>query len=191
MRICLLKGCNKWFHPEKPSERYCSDDCRAEARKWSLWKAQVNYRSRQNGKDKRKNQCRDRRERIKKKKNSESAAVQDVPLSPAAVASLSATEEIRQLLQEEVSRREAKCGALEKELAAAEDGGEKKQVARVIATKFFGRPCDRPGCYELFNVNYRSPKQHFCSKECRRAVERVREREQQWKKAATRLVRKL
>jgi predicted nucleic acid-binding Zn ribbon protein len=46
---------------------------------------------------------------------------------------------------------------------------------------FFGHGCDRPGCYERFAPQRRSPVQHFCSPECRRALERVREREQRWK----------
>jgi len=77
MRMCQLKGCEKWFHPEKASQRYCSDECQEAARKWSLWKAQLNYRSTQNGKDKRKEQCRGRRERIKQKKHCEFEAVHE------------------------------------------------------------------------------------------------------------------
>jgi len=77
MRMCLLKGCDKWFHPEKASERYCSDECGEAARKWSLWKAQLNYRSTQKGKNKRKEQCLHRRERIKNKKNCESETVHE------------------------------------------------------------------------------------------------------------------
>jgi hypothetical protein len=42
----------------------------------------------------------------------------------------------------------------------------------------------------MFNLNPRSPKQHYCSKACRRAVERVRERELRWKEAPTHLVRR-
>lgn len=78
MRICLLKGCEQWFHPEKASERYCSDKCRRAAKKWSRWKAQLHYRSTQKGKDKRKEQCRHRRERVKNKKNRELEAVHEV-----------------------------------------------------------------------------------------------------------------
>ena len=37
--------------------------------------------------------------------------------------------------------------------------------------------CDRPGCYELFTRTRRSPAQHFCAKPCRRAMERVWQRE--------------
>jgi hypothetical protein len=40
--------------------------------------------------------------------------------------------------------------------------------------------CDRPGCYELFVKTRRSPTQRFCTKPCRCAVERVRQRETRW-----------
>lgn len=42
---------------------------------------------------------------------------------------------------------------------------------------FPGRPCDRPGCYELFVPTARSPEQHFCCAACRQAFRRVRQRE--------------
>ncbi len=47
---------------------------------------------------------------------------------------------------------------------------------------FFGATCDRPGCYERFQPTRRAPLQRFCSQECRRALERVWERERRWKK---------
>ncbi len=47
---------------------------------------------------------------------------------------------------------------------------------------FFDHSCDRPGCYERFTPQRRSPLQHFCSQDCRHALERVRERERRWKK---------
>jgi hypothetical protein len=62
--------------------------------------------------------------------------------------------------------------------AAEATGG----LARVISHKHFsGESCDRPGCYEMFQLSARSPQQRFCSRFCRRAVERVRERERRWK----------
>jgi CGNR zinc finger protein len=50
--------------------------------------------------------------------------------------------------------------------AAGEDSGDSGQ-----------RPCDRPGCYQLFVPTSRSPHQHFCSCGCRQALRRVRQRE--------------
>jgi hypothetical protein len=46
---------------------------------------------------------------------------------------------------------------------------------------FFADTCDRPGCYEGFSRTRRSPLQRFCSHDCRRALERVRERERRWR----------
>jgi hypothetical protein len=42
--------------------------------------------------------------------------------------------------------------------------------------------CDRPGCYECFVRSRRSPRQRFCSHACRRALERVWERERRWRR---------
>ena len=44
--------------------------------------------------------------------------------------------------------------------------------------------CDRPGCYVVFDRAPRSPLQHFCSSNCRRALRRVRAREAQWRTRA-------
>lgn len=60
--------------------------------------------------------------------------------------------------------------------------GAPANAARVIVKKgLFRCSCDRPGCYEMFNLSRRSPLQRFCSKECRRALERVWERERRWR----------
>ncbi len=40
--------------------------------------------------------------------------------------------------------------------------------------------CARPGCYECFTRNSRSPLQRFCSPLCRRALQRVLRRELRW-----------
>ena len=54
--------------------------------------------------------------------------------------------------------------------------------ARVIPKKIFSASCDRPGCYECFERLARSPRQRFCSRLCRRALERVWERERRWRR---------
>lgn len=41
--------------------------------------------------------------------------------------------------------------------------------------------CDRPGCYEGWYARGRSRVRRYCSKPCRRALERVRDREGKWK----------
>ena len=51
------------------------------------------------------------------------------------------------------------------------------QRAAEIPQELGNCPCDRPGCYELFVLQARSPQQHFCSSACRQALRRVRQRE--------------
>jgi hypothetical protein len=74
-RRCLLKGCEQRFHPRQPRQRYCSQRCRAEARKWSRWKAQQRYRDTLAGQQKRNGQSRRYRERVKNRKPREAEGV--------------------------------------------------------------------------------------------------------------------
>ena len=53
-----------------------------------------------------------------------------------------------------------------------------------------GNPCDRPGCYVVFQPTSRSPEQHFCSSSCRKALRRVRQREARWRSRCRRLTRR-
>lgn len=55
-----------------------------------------------------------------------------------------------------------------------------------ITGNFFCDSCDRPGCYEGFQRSRRSPLQRFCCYDCRRALERVLERERRWKERGQR-----
>jgi len=77
-RWCLLKGCEQRFHPRQGWQRYCSEDCRAAARKWSRWKAQQRYRKTGAGQQKRNGQSRRYRERVQRRKASESSVVSQV-----------------------------------------------------------------------------------------------------------------
>jgi hypothetical protein len=43
-RMCLLKGCESWFEPECPQQRYCPGACVDAAGAWSAWKARSRYR---------------------------------------------------------------------------------------------------------------------------------------------------
>jgi hypothetical protein len=74
-RCCLLKGCEQRFHPRQAGERYCSEDCRKAARKWSRWKAQQRYRETVAGKGKRNQQSRCYRQRAKTREASDPEAV--------------------------------------------------------------------------------------------------------------------
>lgn len=50
-RLCLLKGCDCLFVPCHPLSRYCSEECKTAARKWSEWKARRGYRASEKGKE--------------------------------------------------------------------------------------------------------------------------------------------
>jgi len=64
-RRCLLKGCEHRFRPREARQRYCSEQCRREARRWSRWKAQQSYRATAGGREKRNGQSRRYRELVK------------------------------------------------------------------------------------------------------------------------------
>ncbi len=73
-RRCLLKGCERKFRPKHPWSRYCSEECRCRARRWSRWKAQKKYRSTGPGKKKRQEQSRRNRKQAGTRKRLKSAA---------------------------------------------------------------------------------------------------------------------
>lgn len=68
-RCCLLKGCERQFLPQQARQRYCSDECRAAARRWSRWKAQQSYRATAAGKERRNGQSRRYRQRVRKRRS--------------------------------------------------------------------------------------------------------------------------
>jgi hypothetical protein len=74
LRHCLLKGCDQRFHPRQANQRYCSAACQESARKWSRWKTQQRYRATKSGKEKRTDQSRRYRERVKTRKPPEPEA---------------------------------------------------------------------------------------------------------------------
>jgi hypothetical protein len=74
-RVCLLKGCGQVFRPEQPMGRYCSRECREEARRWRQWKARWRYRHSPNGKQKRQAQSRRYRECRKEQRAQTATAV--------------------------------------------------------------------------------------------------------------------
>jgi hypothetical protein len=57
-RLCLLKGCEQPFRPTCPQARYCSPECRVEARRWRQRRASERYRRTTNGRKKRQAQSR-------------------------------------------------------------------------------------------------------------------------------------
>jgi hypothetical protein len=76
-RCCLLKGCERHFCPQRARQRYCSDECRRAARRWSRWKAQQSYRATAVGKERRNGQSRRYRERVRNRQPA--APVEAVP----------------------------------------------------------------------------------------------------------------
>ena len=67
-RPCLLKGCERPFRPRRARQRYCSQECRQAAWRWSRWKAQQRYRATAAGKERRNGQNRRYRERVGNRK---------------------------------------------------------------------------------------------------------------------------
>jgi hypothetical protein len=74
-RRCLLKGCEKPFHPTHPQARYCSPECRAAARRWRRRCASRQYRQTPNGRQNRRAQARRYRGRCTERR--QAAATQD------------------------------------------------------------------------------------------------------------------
>ena len=74
-RRCLLKGCERRFHPEHARQHYCSSECREAAREWSEWKARRKYRATAAGKQKRNGQSQRYRKRVKERKPPKKAVV--------------------------------------------------------------------------------------------------------------------
>jgi hypothetical protein len=62
-RLCLLKGCERPFRPQHPAARYCSEECRRAARRWSAKRARKRYRHSLKGKVARRRQSRAYRQR--------------------------------------------------------------------------------------------------------------------------------
>jgi hypothetical protein len=67
LRPCLLKGCERLFRPSHPQTRYCSAACRQAARSWRRWQASQQYRSSEQGKQRRRQQSRRYRERLRQR----------------------------------------------------------------------------------------------------------------------------
>jgi hypothetical protein len=72
-------------------------------------------------------------------------------------------------------RRERQAAAA---VAAATREGQRAASADA---EFSGRPCARPGCYELFAVAHDHSCQRFCSVACRLALRRVLDREARYR----------
>ncbi len=70
-RMCLLKGCESWFEPECPQQRYCPGACVDAAGAWSAWKARCRYRESPKGRRARQKGSREYRTRRAARENLE------------------------------------------------------------------------------------------------------------------------
>jgi hypothetical protein len=67
-RACLLKGCDRHFHPNHHLDRYCSEACIQAAKVWNRKLANKKYRESEKGKQTRANQAKRYRDRIEQEK---------------------------------------------------------------------------------------------------------------------------
>lgn len=157
-RLCLLKGCNACFIPLQPSQRYCCDSCHAAARRWAQRRANRRYRQSDRGKANRREQARRRRQRNRPPKRAPCQTT-----SSCQAQSCHATREQGQ-----------PCQAARSSAPITPRVGYHQRDA---GKKF---SCPRPGCYECFDEDPRSPLKTFCSCLCRQALRRVQRREERW-----------
>jgi hypothetical protein len=157
-RRCLLKGCERWFLPNRPQTRYCSPACQLAAQHWRRWHSAQRYRATTPGKQRRRDQAR----RYRSRRQPRATGPESPPPSP---------------------QVEPEHPAVEAELPTTIDPpimspsvGEGQRPGEIPEISW-GLPCDRPGCYAVFTPTPRSPQQHFCSCRCRQALRRVRQRE--------------
>jgi hypothetical protein len=87
--------------------------------------------------------------------------------------------------REQCRRRRERCRRLESRSTAGEAMREGYQEA--AAEKNFS--CSRPGCYECFTSDPRSPLKKFCNHVCRRALRHVLLREARWRRRFARAFR--
>jgi hypothetical protein len=88
-------------------------------------------------------------------------------------------QERRRAQNHRYRQRQRECRSTEASSESPEgaDPACEGQRPAEIPEEFANCPCDRPGCYELFVLQSRSPQQHFCTSACRQALRRVRQRE--------------
>jgi hypothetical protein len=170
-RRCLLKGCEQLFQPSHPQARYCSEACRRAARRWRAWRARRRYRATEQGKACRRDQSRRYRARCRSQREGRGDGTGPAGAEDDCAGELSCHVAVPVGGQEDLSADPAPPSGREGERPA--DFSKKSS-------------CDRPGCYTCFEAHPRSPLQRFCSSLCRRALQRVREREARWRRGSLR-----
>ena len=162
-RRCLLKGCERWFLPRTPRARYCSPECSKAARAWSCWFARQRYRATTNGKERRREQSRRYRARLKE----QPAPPQPLPMTPEVEPALTVVE----------AERPGPIDLVNSVVTCCEG-----QRSADPPKNSCGLPCHRPGCYVLFPPTFPALDQKFCSGLCSRALRRVHQREARLRK---------
>lgn len=165
-RKCLLKGCDRYFPPNHPLDRYCNGECQQAARRWSIAKANLNYRASENGKQKRREQS--ARYRSKCKDRQADCRPQLEPAHPEPADQGDTGQPAGQTTGQPASPPEANHTD-----ASPTEGYHKSQSHEKSC-------CQRPGCYERFTPAPRSPLQTFCCPSCRKALRAVLIRERRW-----------
>ena len=145
------------FRPACPLARYCSDECRLAACRWSRWKAARRYRATEAGKKVRREQARRYRQRVREREQNALEAESAAGNGGSGGGG---------------SRRATAVQA-----AAVQGGGGEGHQSDTDSEK---TGCSRPGCYETFASESRSPLKKFCSGLCRQALRRVLRREACW-----------
>jgi predicted nucleic acid-binding Zn ribbon protein len=154
---CLLKGCECWFLSRWPQARYCSAACKSAAGYWRVWLANQVYRASDQGKERRREQSRRYRDRVRQRTSLAESAPPTTSIEPASpvIEAESHPEDDPPSASPAVSEGERPAG---------------------IPEKSCGLPCHRPGCYVIFPAAVGPHDQKFCSAACRRALRRVRQR---------------
>jgi hypothetical protein len=197
-RVCLLKGCESWFEPECAQQRYCPGACVEAAGAWSAWKARCRYRGSPKGRRARQKGSREYRTRRGESRGGISPARSAAGFFGAETASTPAETLPRVRLGASIDPGIAApevafpgfiappgispsgCAVPEvphgqRPVVVFDGGSRGSSLSRAGEIS-----CDRPGCYELFMRTPRSPAQRFCARPCRRALERVWQRETRW-----------
>lgn len=204
-RTCLLKGCRRRFRPEHHCSRYCSAWCSEAARVWRRWLADQKYRKSKHGKDVRKCQSQRYRKRCPKespnvrKSKKSSVAKPDVAAMPIASASPTAIVptaiestaivptaiESAAILPTVNLPAATEPTAIAPVVVPAQVASETPiAIARVGDSQPLTRKkscCHRPGCYELFTPDPRTPNQKYCSPDCAQAMRQVLVREKRYR----------
>ncbi len=88
---CLLKGCERWFLPACHRACYCSQFCQKAAERWRRWHACQRYRATIHGKERRREQAKRYRERLRQRSSPAEPALPTPAVEPASAVNEAAT----------------------------------------------------------------------------------------------------